>query len=51
MVGAVAGVRQVARKASSAAAAGPTISVEVTAGPLPMWVKRSPHSSVPVVSS
>jgi hypothetical protein len=47
----VSGVWQLALKASSAWAAAPMMSPVVVAGPLPSWVKRSPHSSVLVVSS
>ena len=51
IVGPVEGVRQVARKTSSAASAELTISCSVSAGLVPSAVNRSPHKSVDVVSS
>ncbi len=45
------GARQVAPNMPSAASAGPTTSSVTSAGPLPTWLKRSPHRSVRVVSS
>ena len=51
IVGAVDGVRQVARKTSSADSAGLMISCSVNAGLLPSAVNRSPHNRVDVVPS
>ena len=50
-IAAVAGVKQVAPKTSSADSAASTISCSVTAGLLPIAVNRSPHSNVEVDSS
>ena len=49
MVVPMPGFRLEYRNMSSAAIAGPTISLSVNAGPSPTWVNRSPHNSVPVV--
>ena len=43
--------RAVAPNSCSASRAGPVMSPSVSAGPPPTCVKRSPQSSVPVVSS
>ena len=51
MTAAVCGAPDMAWNIASASSAGPTTSSVVTAGGRPACVRRSPHSSVPVVSS